>query len=224
VGSLNDFADLERERQAAFARFRTRAFGTLVQPLRRLGVSADHITLVGLLLLIPYAWWFTSRPTLAVGCLLVAILLDGLDGVYARVTGTANEGGEFTDVCADQVGMVVTVLLLIHHGLVHAVLAASYAVLYVTVVALSVFQNYVGVPLQPVLRSKFPLYGLVAVYAFSGWKGFDWLMALFSVTMTVNALQSFFRLKRHFNRIAAEAKAGKSPDSGLPLGPACPKD
>jgi phosphatidylglycerophosphate synthase len=220
VGNLNDFADLERERQAAFARFRTRTFGFAVQPLRRLGVTADHITLAGLLLLIPYAWWFGSRPGWAVGCLVLAILLDGLDGVYARVTGTATEGGAFTDVCADHVGLVVTVLLLIQHGLAPPVLAAYYAVLYVTVVSLSVFQNFVGVPLQPVLRSKFPLYGLVVVHAVSGWNGFAWLMAVFSLTMTVNALQSFFRLKRHFGRIVSGAPgpdgSGDGSDSQLP--------
>jgi len=136
VGSLNDFADVERGRQQAFALARTRWLGGIVKPLQRLGITADHVTLFGLLLLIPYACFFTSRPGLAVAFLLASVLLDGVDGVYARVTGTASEGGALTDVCADHVGMVATVLLIIHHGLANAVAAAYYAVIYVAVVAL----------------------------------------------------------------------------------------
>ncbi len=212
MGSLNDFADVERGRQEAFAQARTRWIGGAVKPLQRLGITADHITLAGLLLLIPYAWFFVSHPGLASLFLLTSILLDGVDGVYARVTGTATEGGALTDVCADHVGMIVTVLLVIHHGLANAVVAAYYAVIYVAVVALSVLQNYAGVPLQVVIRTKFPLYLLYAVWAFTGWNGFFALFAVFSVTMTINALQSFFRLKRHFSKIPPQP----GPDSPLP--------
>jgi phosphatidylglycerophosphate synthase len=201
VGSLNDFADVERGRQEAFAKARTRWIGGAVKPLQRLGITADQITLAGLLLLVPYAWFFVSNPGLATLFLLASILLDGVDGVYARVTGTATEGGALTDVCADHVGMIVTVLLVIHHGLSNAVVAAYYAVIYVAVVALSVLQNYAGVPLQMVIRTKFPLYLLYAIWALTGWNGFFPLFAVFSVTMTINALQSFFRLKRHFSRV-----------------------
>ncbi len=221
MGSLNDFADLERERQQAFALARTRWLGAAVKPLQRFGLTADHITLAGLSLLIPYGWFFVSQPKLAAGFLLSSILIDGVDGVYARVTGTATEGGALTDVCADHIGMIVTVLLLIHHGMANAVIAAYYAVIYVAVVALSVLQNYAGVPLQIVIRTKFPLYLLYAIWAFTGWNGFFPLFAIFSITMTVNALQSFFRLKRHFSstplQTADEASASaKAPAASEP--------
>jgi len=199
----DDFTDAERSIQEAFARFRTRICGPLVRPLRRIGAKADHITLAGLSLLIPYAIFFVSQPRLAVAFLVASVLLDGLDGVYARITGTANAGGALTDLCADQVGMVVTTLLLIHHGLVNPVLAAYYALIYVVVVAMSVWQNSLGVPLQLILRSKYPLYAFVALWAFTGWNGFGWLMGIFSVTMTWNALQSFSRLKKHFAKLDA---------------------
>jgi len=219
VGSLNDFADVERERQQAFAQARTRWIGGIVKPLQRIGITADHVTLFGLLFLIPYACLFTSRPGLAVAFLLASVLLDGVDGVYARVTGTASEGGALTDVCADHVGMVATVLLIIHHGLSNAVAAAYYAVIYVAVVALSVLQNYSGVPVQVVIRTKFPLYLLYAIWAITGWNGFFPLFVVFSATMTFNALQSFFRLKRHFSRVAPGANESgpqAGPDSPLP--------
>jgi phosphatidylglycerophosphate synthase len=220
VGSLNDFADVEKDRQAAFAAVRTRWFGGLVKPLQRIGVTADHITLAGLAFLIPYGCLFHTHPPLAALFLLLSVLVDGVDGVYARITGTANDGGAFTDVCADHVGMVTTVLLIIHHGLANAVAAAYYAILYVTMVGLSVLQNYAGVPLQVVIRTKFPLYLLYAIWAFTGWTGFQWLFLIFSVTMTINALQSFFRLKRHFSQVAPTATEPSSakvvPDSPLP--------
>jgi phosphatidylglycerophosphate synthase len=221
VGNLNDFADLERGRQQAFAEARTRWMGKWVKPLRRIGVTADHITLAGLSLLIPYAWFFQSHPIWATGFLLASILVDGVDGVYARVTGTANDGGALTDVCADHVGMVLTVLLVIHHGLANAVAAAYYAVIYVTMVSLCVLQNYAGVPLQIVFRTKFPLYFLYAVWAFTGQNGFVWLFVVFSITMTFHVLQSFSRLKRHFSKsVSALSEEGTdhevAPDSPLP--------
>lgn len=175
-------------------------------PLRCLGVSADLLTLMGLVMLIPYAYFFISHPIWAVGFLLGSVLVDGLDGVFARATGTANEGGAFTDVCADQVGVVVTSLLLVHHGLVFPALGAYYALSHVTMVALSVFQNSLGVPLQIIVRSKYPLYVFVATWAVSGWNGFAWLMGIFSLTMTWSAFQSFFRLKRHFAHVDAGSR------------------
>lgn len=195
---IDYFSDTENRYQAWFASARNSLLGHYLLPLKRYGVNADHITLLGLLFLIPYAYFFLSRPLWAVGFLVGAIILDGLDGVYARATGTANAGGALTDVCADQVGMVVTTLLLIHYGLVDDALAAYYAIAYVTMVALSVWQNSLGVPLQIVIRSKYPLYAMVAAWALTGYNGFAWLMALFSVTMTWSAFQSFFRLKHHF--------------------------
>lgn len=173
--------------------------GPFITPLKHFGIRSDHVTLLGLVLLAPYAYFFVSRPIWAVGFLLGSILLDGLDGVYARATGTANAGGALTDVCADQVGMVITTLLLIHYGLVDDVLGAYYAIIYVTMVALSVWQNSLGVPLQIVVRSKNLLYALVALWACTGNdQGFTWLMALFSFTMTWSVIQSFLRLKHHF--------------------------
>lgn len=211
---LDDFADVERSLQESFARFRTRKLGPLVTPLQGLGLTADHITLAGLLMLIPYAWFFQSHPVWAVGFLLASILLDGIDGVYARATGTANAGGALTDVCADQVGMVLTSLLLIHHGLVNPVLAAYYALIYVIMVALSVAQNAQRVPLQLIIRSKFPLYVMVALWATTQWNGFAWLMGFFSVTMTWSAVQSFYRLKRHFARVKRETGVSRRPAPG----------
>jgi phosphatidylglycerophosphate synthase len=199
--SPDDFGGVERPIQESFARFRTRKLGPWLMPLRRLGLKADHVTLAGLILLIPYGYFFTAHPVWAVGFLLGSVLLDGLDGVFARATGTANAGGAFTDVCADQVGVVVTALLLIHHQLVLPVLGAYYALIYVTMVALSVWQNSLGVPLQIVIRSKYPLYAFVAAWALADWNGFAWLMGFFSVTMTWSSVQSFFRLKRHFARV-----------------------
>lgn len=205
---LDDFADVERPVQESFARFRTRRLGPWLAPLQRWGLRADHLTMLGLAMLVPYGYFFASHPGWAVGFLLASILVDGLDGVYARATGTANAGGALTDVCADQVGMVLTSLLLIHHQLVEPVLAAYYALIYVVMVALSICQNSLGVPLQIIVRSKYPLYAFVALWAFEGWNGFAWLMWFFSITMTWSSFQSFHRLKCHYARLDGTKKPG----------------
>ncbi len=205
-GELDDFADAERPVQEGFATWRTTVFGRLVRPLAKFGLKADHLTLAGLLLLIPYAVGFDRWPLLAFGSLVLAVLMDGLDGVFARVTGTADDAGAFTDVCADQVGLVVTVLLVLHHGLAQPALGGLYAVLYVVVVAFSVLQNFAGVPLQLVIRTKYPLYILASIWMFTGWEAFDLFFGAASVVMLVNAWQSFSRLRRSFRGPGAGEK------------------
>ncbi len=201
---LDDFSDRERATQERFAKFRTRFFGPWIRPLSRLGVSADHITLCGALLLAPFAFFFESSPRLATLILAIYVILDGLDGAYARITNTANEGGAFTDTVADQLGMIVVSLLAIHHQLVNPTLAAYYVAIYVAMIVFAVVQNYIGLHSPLTIRSKYPLYVAYAIWAFTGGLGegrlelFHWIMAVFSVPMTVSVLMAFFALKKHF--------------------------
>ncbi len=200
-GGIDDFSDRERATQERFARFRTRVFGPLIRPLGRIGVTADHITLCGALLLVPFGYFFQSHPGLATVILALYVILDGLDGAYARITNTANQGGAFTDTVADQLGMVVVSLLAIHHELVNPTLAAYYVAIYVAMVVFAVVQNYVGLRSPPTIRSKYPLYITYAIWGFSNgqFELFHWVMAAFSVPMTVSVLMAFFALKKHFS-------------------------
>ncbi|MEO0445479.1 MAG: CDP-alcohol phosphatidyltransferase family protein [Verrucomicrobiota bacterium] len=191
---IDYFSDREEVTQRKFAQFRTRMLGPMVSPLQHLGVTANQITLAGVCFLIPYAYFFEEAPRIASLLIWLYVLCDGLDGVYARATNTATPAGALADVFADQMGMVVTCLLLIHASLVTPVLGAYYCAIYLVMIALSVVQNHLEIPMQTILRSKYPLYGLVGVWAYAGINVFDWMMGFFAITMTVNAAQSFRRI------------------------------
>ncbi len=88
------------------------------RPLARLGVSANTVTVLGvvatataLCLTILGGWW----PLLAALVILVAALLDGVDGAIAAQTRTASRWGRLNDAVADRcsdvmlIGIVVVV-------------------------------------------------------------------------------------------------------------------
>ncbi len=197
---LNYFSDRERESQEQFANWRTHVIGPIVRPWQRWGLTADHLTLTGVLLLIPYAYCFAAGH-LEVAAVLVwiCVLFDGLDGVYARVTGTASEGGALADAFGDQLVAIVTVLLVIHTDLAPPVWAAYYGIVYVIMIALSMYQNALGIPMQIILRSKYLLYLAVGIYAYGELNLIPWLMMLFSIIMTYHCLESFLKIKRHLD-------------------------
>ncbi|MEM1295549.1 MAG: CDP-alcohol phosphatidyltransferase family protein [Verrucomicrobiota bacterium] len=199
AANVGYFGDKERSGQAQFSSWRTDTLGPIFQPWIKRGLKADHLTIAGVLTLIPYAYSFGTNVKLAAILVWVYVAFDGLDGIVARVAKTANGGGALADVFADQMGMVVTVLLLIGHDLVNPVLACLYCALYLTMIASSVLQNFLGIPMQTLLRSKYILYGAVGIYAFFNLNLFHWIMIVFSITMTVNCLQSFFRLRKHLS-------------------------
>lgn len=70
----------------------------------RIGVSADQLTLAGLLLSFVVAWLIgTGRLGLAAFVLFVSCMLDILDGAVAKASGTASSRGAFYDSVADRV-------------------------------------------------------------------------------------------------------------------------
>lgn len=72
--------------------------------LRRLGVSADQLTVLGLLISVGVAFAIGSG-WLGVGALLLALsaVPDVLDGAVAKASGTASPRGAFFDSVADRV-------------------------------------------------------------------------------------------------------------------------
>jgi len=197
---LNYFSERERAKQDRFAQWRTKVLGPIVHPLIKLRVKADHITLTGVLLLIPYAYLFATGHLKAAAILVwVCVLFDGLDGVYARITETDSAGGGLADAFGDQLVAIVTTLLIIHEGLANAVWGAYYGIVYVVMIALSMVQVALGIPLQTILRSKFILYATVGIYAFFGINLFMWIFVGFSILMTFHSLQSFLILKKHLS-------------------------
>jgi len=87
---------------------RTRVRG-LAEPIARgfgrLGLTPNHLTLIGFAIAIVAAWAAASQAWLAAGVLvLVGGVFDLFDGALARATGTASRFGAFMDSVFDRWG------------------------------------------------------------------------------------------------------------------------
>lgn len=72
--------------------------------LRRTGLSADHLTGLGLAMAIPAGWAIASgRIGLGLALLIASAVPDLLDGPLAKATGRASVRGAFFDSVADRV-------------------------------------------------------------------------------------------------------------------------
>lgn len=77
-----------------------RIAAALARPFVRLGVSADLISLMGLLTA-ALAWWLAPNPWAAV-VIIVSLILDGLDGAVAVITDRTTARGGVLDSTADR--------------------------------------------------------------------------------------------------------------------------
>lgn len=103
------------------------ALRPLLKLLVAVGVTANGISTFRIILAIIFPWLILSQPRTAWTCLIVSIVLDGLDGALARYAKTASDRGKFIDVLADQItfSLLATGLIRVwpQHSLVLALLA-----------------------------------------------------------------------------------------------------
>lgn len=193
---FNYFTDTERGSVGKATRLKNRVFGGAGPLLCRLHVYPDALSYVGLSLLIGVVIWFVSHPYRSIALIALYIVIDGLDGSYARFLNRPTQSGAFTDIVADQLGMVTIALGFIQYGMVDGVVGAYYIVIYLVMITFSVIQNAQGIPMQYILRTKYILYGIYALWAFSGINLAPALLPAFCLVMTFSAAQSYLRLKR----------------------------
>ncbi|MEM7012832.1 MAG: CDP-alcohol phosphatidyltransferase family protein [Verrucomicrobiota bacterium] len=206
---IDYFGDQEASFQKRFSNWRSSVVAPAAAPFQRIGVTPGHITLLGVAFSIPYAICFFYAKEWTVLFLALYVLMDGLDGAYARVTKQTSSGGALSDVVADQLGMFVSVVLVIQAGLAQSALAAYYLGAYIAMIALSVAQNFLQLPMQPIIRTKYLLYVAVLVWSWFDYSvQFDWLFGIASAIMTFTSIQSFVRLKRGLDQIPKQTKQG----------------
>lgn len=91
----------------------------IARPLSRRGVSPDTVTLAGVAVTVPVplvASLGGGWPLLATVLLVVAAVLDGVDGAVAAQTGTDSAWGRVLDPLADRIGDVLLVVVLVVLG------------------------------------------------------------------------------------------------------------
>lgn len=98
VDALSSF---ERRVMAIAGRYKTALFSPVARIALRLGIPSGAVTLVQVPLAIVLALLVQSQPRVAAILWAVVVLLDGLDGVVARMAGSASLYGKLLDHFVD---------------------------------------------------------------------------------------------------------------------------
>ena len=180
-------------------RLRAILFRPSLRILIKLGVTADGITLLGAVIGIAFMpavllGWHGA----AISCLVLHVLLDGLDGPLARETGNASSRGSFTDTFADQVVVTVVIIawMILGPSMARVSLGAIYIFLYTLVVAMSMVRNVLAIPYSWLVRPRFFVYAAIALDL---WLATNWTIIILCIANTLLALKvvtGFFKLRR----------------------------
>ena len=137
-----------------------------------MGITPDHVTILAGAIgfgFIPL--WLLGYPALALTCIAVHVLLDGVDGPLARRNGLASSRGSFTDTFTDQLVVTgVTIAWMIHFpSSLNIAAGATYVFLYALVVAMAMVRNAMAIPYSWLVRPRFFVYSALFIDYLSGW-------------------------------------------------------
>ena len=92
---------------------------TIVRPLAKIGLTPNQLTLIGMLISLLAAYFFTmGEQRLAALTLIFGSLIDALDGTLARLTGRTSRFGAFLDSTTDRVSDGAILFGIAYGGLV----------------------------------------------------------------------------------------------------------
>lgn len=206
---FNYFAESEQAGQERFQKVRDGLFGPLVRLLIRYRVTADLISLLSLMQLVPFGYLLLTAENpqqIAIASVFVwlHVILDALDGPIARTTGTAGPAGAFTDMCVDHSGMLITTCILTAAEFINPTAAVAYVSSYTVAVAFTIWLNMIGHPFKLVIRTKYLLYALVTAYGLFDVNFIGTAVVLFCVIHVIFAVAGFCKLRRILRGSAAD--------------------
>jgi phosphatidylglycerophosphate synthase len=175
---------------------RGRFLEPLLVPMAGLGMRGSHITFLSMLAGLAFwpAFLWGSKPV-ALICLLLHVLLDGLDGPLARFRGQASDRGSFTDSMADQLVVTVTALTVMHAGYASAWAGGLYVFLYAIVVAFAFVRNAMAAPYSWLFRPRFVVFIWFAVELY-WWPGtLNMVLWISSGILGLKCLTGFVKIR-----------------------------
>jgi phosphatidylglycerophosphate synthase len=190
------YADGDRGFMVWSQNLRAAALRPLLRLLARLGVTADVVTLVSLLLGLAFCpVYFFSKP-LALILLALHVLADGLDGPVARFSGTASRKGSFTDTMADQIVITATTITLIVGGELGVLPGGLYIFTYTVVIAFAMIRNALSLPFSWLIRPRFFIYAWLPVSFYLLPGSLDYVIWAFVVLLVGKTVSGYVRIRR----------------------------
>lgn len=165
--------------------------------LIEMGVSANQVSVFRAVLAVPLFFSVGLMPWLAVILLISNYLIDGLDGVMARISKKSNTKGRALDVCIDNFYVIPLVL-----GLAYFQIASGFwTAFYIFNASADYFINYlrfgIDVGKYPFSFSKYFVYFALLIYAIGFGNYFDVVLVFWSVALVII---NVFALKELYDR------------------------
>ena len=131
--------------------------------MARAGIKPDHLTILSLAAGLAFCPLYAPAFPIALACLALHVVLDGMDGPLARHLGVASRSGSFTDTMADQTVITATTLTAVFYGTAHFLPATLYILTYTVVVLFAMARNALQAPYSWLFRPRFLVYVWIAV-------------------------------------------------------------
>jgi len=190
------YADGDRDLMERSQRIRAAMLGPLLRVFTRLGVTADVVTLVSLVLGLAFCpVYFFSKP-LALALLALHVCADGLDGPMARFAGTASRKGSFTDTMADQIVVAATTVTLILSGDLGVVPGGLYIFSYTVVIAFAMIRNALSIPYSWLVRPRFIVYAWLPIEFYLLPDSLDYVIWLVVALLLGKMASGYVRIRR----------------------------
>jgi phosphatidylglycerophosphate synthase len=193
---LNYFSSSEKNFILRYESWRSKIFLPISKFLSFFGVKADHLSYIGLLILILFIVFFKTDPVLSVLFLFLHVIIDAFDGPLARHTKQDGDAGAFTDIICDHTGMFVVVSVLTYFRLLDVLPALIYVYLYTIMIVFAIIKNRIKEPMRFIVRTKYYLYLLYGIFVFFDMNFFDEAIWIFIILMTPSVVFGFVSLKK----------------------------
>lgn len=163
VASADCYSAGERKWMELTQNWRGRWLVSLLDRLTRSGITADHVTLLSLAFGLACAGLYSVNHGIALGCLALHVLLDGVDGPLARRQQTASPRGSFTDTMSDQAVVTAVTVSLMANGHLGSVPGGVYIFFYALVALFAIGRNALARPYTWLFRPRLVFYAWIAI-------------------------------------------------------------
>jgi phosphatidylglycerophosphate synthase len=189
------FSQVEDKAYGQFQKVRDVFFEPLCVLLTKIGIKPNYLSYFNAALAIPFVFFLTASPIISFGVLMLSLLLDSVDGCLARHQKVMNESGALLDIGVDHFILFTVLLGLIYTKTIDGFWGAAYGINYLLLVVLVIAMRSLKVSVVPIVRSKYYLYLVWALFIFTGLNYFDLFLVFFAIYMFLTNLFLFHNLR-----------------------------
>ncbi len=177
---------------------RHRWLAPLLIAMTRLRVSADHLSILSLVLGLTFVpLWIIGFRWTALAAILLHLVIDGLDGPLARHQKNDSPRGSFTDSFCDQlvVSAIVITLMATPFASLSLVAGGIFLVLYTAVLAIAMVRNSLAIPYSWLVRPRFFLFAAIPLSMTSLPLAMEWTVWTSNLLLGLKLVSGFFQLR-----------------------------